>query len=555
MKFRDRLKLATQIMVGKSTGRDSLEFTNLLKFLGINPDGDGSALSEATYFACLKVLSEAMGKLPARVMRYNEQHGVRTARDHPLFRVIHDRPNPYMTATTFWSTLEFNRNHYGNAYVWIDGAGEKTRLWILPSDQVEVWWDDAKLLKDQPDIYYLFSGGGKYYRLGSEEVLHFKSSTTQDGLVGIAVKDQLKSTISGNIRSQKLVNKMYDSGFTAKAVLNYTGSLSDTNVKELVKLTEAYGKGELKNEGIENIIPIPVGFSLQPLNVKLADNQFVEVKQYSAMQIASAFGIKPYQIGDYTKSSYASAEAQQLSFYVDTLLYIVKQYEEELAYKLLTPDDLNNGVHIKFNVSVILRADLQTQINTLSTAVNSFLYTPNEARELLDKESLPGGDRLLGNGASIPVEYTGAQYTQQQSTEGEPVEPTDQEETPATPDELMKIIEALKAGKITYEQAVQILVLTLEFEDATARELLGSSEDYETPEPELTEPPETNTEGQTDEDEQIDEEVEETPENDESDDENEPQEPETNSEDEEQRKAGNQGPPGPDKPDERKGVK
>lgn len=555
MKFRDRLKLATQIMVGKSTGRDLLELTNLLKFLGINPDGDGSALSEATYFACLKVLSEAMGKLPARVMRYNEQHGVRTARDHPLFRVIHDRPNPYMTATTFWSTLEFNRNHYGNAYVWIDGAGEKTRLWILPSDQVEVWWDDAKLLKDQPDIYYLFSGGGKYYRLGSEEVLHFKSSTTQDGLVGIAVKDQLKSTISGNIRSQKLVNKMYDSGFTAKAVLNYTGSLSDPNVKELVKLTEAYGKGELKNEGIENIIPIPVGFSLQPLNVKLADNQFVEVKQYSAMQIASAFGIKPYQIGDYTKSSYASAEAQQLSFYVDTLLYIVKQYEEELAYKLLTPDDLNNGVHIKFNVSVILRADLQTQINTLSTAVNSFLYTPNEARELLDKESLPGGDRLLGNGASIPVEYTGAQYTQQQSTEGGPIEPTEPEETPATPDELMKIIEALKAGKITYEQAVQILVLTLEFEDATARELLGSSEDYETPEPEPTEPPETNAESQEETDEQIDEPNEEQPENNESGDENEPQEPETTSEDEEQRKAGNQGPPGPDKPDERKGVK
>ena len=153
-----------------------------------------------------------------------------------------------------------------------------------------------------------------------------------------------------------------------------------------------------------------MGFSLNPLNVKLADNQFVEVRQYTALQIASAFGIKPYQIGDYTKSSYASAEAQQLSFYVDTLLYIVKQYEEEISYKLLSRSEIDNGYHFKFNVAVILRADLATQINTLSTGVANFIYTPNEARAMLDLEAKDGGDRLLGNGSSIPVNMTGIQY-------------------------------------------------------------------------------------------------------------------------------------------------
>ena len=188
-----------------------------------------------------------------------------------------------------------------------------------------------------------------------------------DGIVGISVQDQLKATIEGGAKAQALINKMYDSGFTAKAVLQYTGSLSDDNVKSFVAGIESYAKGELKNEGIENIIPIPLGATLTPLNVKLADNQFIEVKQYTALQIASAFGIKPYQIGDYTKSSYASAEAQQLSFYVDTLLYIVKQYEEELTYKLLAPEECQQGYHFKFNIDVILRADFATKINTLST--------------------------------------------------------------------------------------------------------------------------------------------------------------------------------------------
>lgn len=387
-----------------------VEWQNLAAWLGI-ADTSEDALSEATYFACMKVLSEAIGKLPLKLLKHTDRDGVISARDHPLWRVVHDRPNPYMTSTVFWSTVEFNRNHYGNAYAWIEGAGNNTRLWILPSNDVEVWYDDARILADVPDIYYLYSGPSKLYYFGSEEILHFKGSNTLNGLVGISVQDQLKTTIKAGVKSQQLLNDMYDSGFTAKAVLQYTGSLSDDNAKAFVKGIENYAKGKLKAEGIENIIPIPIGSTLTPLNVKLADNQFIEVKQYTALQIASAFGIKPYQIGDYTKSSYASAEAQQLSFYVDTLLYIVKQYEEEITYKLLSDQDIRDGLYFKFNIDVILRADFATKINTLSTAVNSFLMTPNEARGKLDLERKDGGDRLLGNGASIPVEYTGSQYT------------------------------------------------------------------------------------------------------------------------------------------------
>lgn len=417
MNFSKRLSNAWKALTKSDS--QTIELNNLYKFLGIDPEGkDEGALSEATYFACMKVLSESMGKLPLKLLKYNDKNGVAVCRENPLYYPVHDRPNPYMTATTFWSTVEYNRNHYGNAYVWIRGAGKDMKLWILPSAQVTVYYDDAKVLADQPDVYYKYSHGGHNYLFGSEEILHFKTSNTLDGLVGISVREQLKTTIGGGVKSQRMLNKMYDSGFTAKAVLNYTGSLNDANVEELVRMTESYAKGGLKDKGIENIIPIPLGFSLNPLNVKLADNQFVEVRQYTALQIASAFGIKPSQIGDYTKSSYASAEAQQLSFLVDTLLYPIKQYEEEITYKLLSRDEIDNGLHFKFNIAVILRADLATQIDTLSKGVSNFIYTPNEARAFLDLEAKPGGDRLLGNGASIPVELTGIQY-EKESTNSE----------------------------------------------------------------------------------------------------------------------------------------
>ena len=408
MKLRDRTKAAVAAFRAKGASTsEQMTLNQLLDFLGVH-DTKGPALSEATYYACLKVLSEALGKLPLKLQQHTEGQGIRVAREHPYYRMLNERPNRYMTASTFWSTMELCRNHFGNGYAWIDTRDpQKPQLWPLDPRKVRVYYDNAGKLSDARDVYYQVTFPDGVVVLGSEEVLHVKSHNTIDGLVGVSVREQLAKTIQGNIKAQKMVNELYDSGMTAKTVLQYTGSLSDTNVQTLIKQIEDY---QLGKKGKGAAIPIPYGFTLTPLNMKLADSQFLEVKQYSALQIASAFGVKPYQVGDYTKSSYASAEAQQLSFLVDTLIFILKQYEEEIGYKLLSDTEEVAGYHAKFNTGVMLRADQKTQIETLSAAVSNFLLTPNEAREMLDRPAKDGGDQLLGNGASIPVQYTGAQY-------------------------------------------------------------------------------------------------------------------------------------------------
>lgn len=410
MKVFDRVKAAVSVLRGKGFSQYA-ELNNLLDFLGVDRSLRGGAQSEAVYFACRKVLAEAVGKLPLKIQQATPGQGIRVAREHPYYRMLNERPNRYMTASVFWSYMEDCRNDAGNAYAWIDTRNpHKPQLWPLDPKSVQVWYDNGCILADVPDVYYLVSTPKGVLTMGSEDVLHFKSHNTRDGLVGIPVREQLASTIQGNAKAQAYINKLYENGMTAKVVLQYTGSLNDANVEALREGIENYAKGDLK-KGLENVIPVPMGMSLTPLNLKLADSQFLEIKQYTALQIASAFGVKPYQIGDYSKSSYASAEAQQLSFLVDTLLFIVKQYEEEIGYKLLTDTEEAAGYHAKFNTAVILRADQQTQINTLSVAVSSFLMTPNEARERLDLPAKEGGDQLLGNGASIPVQFTGAQYT------------------------------------------------------------------------------------------------------------------------------------------------
>lgn len=419
MTILDRFRAASRAFRGKGMS-DPVSLDRLLEFLGVSKSTKADELSETVYYACRKVLSESVGKLPLKLQQYTPEHGIRAAREHPYYRMLNERPNRFMSASTFWNLMELGRLD-GNSYAWIDSRDpHRPQLWPIDPGAVQVWYDDACLLHEVPDIYYRVSTKRGVLVFGSEEILHFKSHDTLDGLVGIGVRERLASTIKGSAKAQEYLNRLYESGMTAKAVLQYTGGLKDANVQALTQGIEAYAKGEMKSKGIENIIPLPIGMTLQPLNLKLADSQFLEIKQYTALQIASAFGVKPYQVGDYTKSSYASAEAQQLSFLVDTLLYIVKQYEEEIAYKLLNDAEEAAGYHVKFNTGVILRADQRTQYETLRSAVSGFLLTPNEAREMLDKPARPGGDQLIGNGSTVPLTFVGKQYNTPQPAEDPP---------------------------------------------------------------------------------------------------------------------------------------
>ncbi len=406
MKIVDWFKKTLKIKNSLTVDMNSQTF---LQWLGIDPDTPRDKLSEATYFACMKILAESIGKLPLK-LHQNTENGVIKADGMTEYNLLKLRPNPYMTSSIFWSTVEMNREHYGNSYVWIERLGTKVQnLWIMPSEDVSILIDDVGLFGTKGKLWYRYADRktGKLYTFNSDEVLHFKTSMTFDGIVGMPVREILKHTVEGALESQKFMNNLYKSGLTGKAVLEYTGDLDQTAKDRLVKGFEEFSSGSA-NAG--KIIPVPLGMKLTPLNIKLTDSQFFELKKYSALQIAAAFGIKPNQINDYDKSSYASSEAQNLAFYTDTLLYPLKQYEEETTYKVLTNSQIKQGYFWRFNVGVILRADTRTQIESMSNAVQNGIMKPNEAREHLDMPADEYGDVLMANGNYIPLSMLGENY-------------------------------------------------------------------------------------------------------------------------------------------------
>lgn len=388
----------------------------LRQWLGIDDDiTTPKALSETTYFTCLKVLSETMGKMPLKLYK-EDATGGRVRAD--AVDVLLYRPNSVMTPSTFWSTMEANCQHYGNAYAWIQrdyGRGLKTgkiqtkAYWIMKSNCVTVYMDDVGIFGDRGRLYYQYNNpqNGEMAVFRQEDVLHIKNWLSWDGVMGLSVREILKSTIQGAGYSQRYLEKLYKSGLTASSVLQYTGDLDE---KLRTQLQKKYNELLTGAENAGKVVALPIGMKLEPLTYTLADAQYMELKKYSALQIAAAFGVKPNQINDYEKSSYSNSESQQLSFLIDTMMYRLNQYEQEINYKCLTDEQRAKGFVYKFNEKVLLRANMETQMQSITSAVQNGIYTPNEGRHLLDLPSMEGGDVLIVNGNYVPLTDVGAAY-------------------------------------------------------------------------------------------------------------------------------------------------
>jgi len=395
-----------------------------LEILGIEPGElnlkGKNALKEATVFACIRILADAVGKLPLKI--YQDKDGKQGEVNHYLTPLLKIRPNPWMSARDFKKALEVQRLVHGNAYAWLDietrgkNAGRVKGIYPLDSPRVEIWIDDIGLLPGKGKMWYVFTDNrGQQYKIKPDEMLHFKGLTF-DGIVGMTPLEKLKDTVENAGAASKFLNNSFKTGMQTKGIIHYVGDLSPAAEKTFREKFEQMSSG-LKNANRVSLLPI--GYQFQPLSLKMTDAQFLENTELTIRQIAAAFGVKMHQLNELTRATHTNVEHQQREFYIDTLMDILTGYEQELTYKLFTQRELDEGYYIKFNVNAILRADPKTRYEGYRIAIQSGFLTPNEVRSLEELEPKEGGDRLLINGNMMPIEMAGEAYKKNNQRGGE----------------------------------------------------------------------------------------------------------------------------------------
>ncbi|WJQ11119.1 phage portal protein [Geobacillus stearothermophilus] len=404
----------------------SLNDPALLDFLGISPGEVNvygkNALKEATVYACIKILAESLSKLPLKIYREDE-NGVNKAAKHYLYKLLKLRPNPYMSASDFAKCNETQRNIYGNAYVNIetDEKGRIVGFWPIDAGKVRIWIDDIGLFSSKNHIWYEVDVGTERRKLMPNELLHFKSGVTLDGIVGVPPLDYLRATVENAAAAGRFINNFYKQGLQVKGIVQYVGDLNPEAQKKFREKFEEMSSG-LKNS--HRIALMPIGYEFKPISLTMSDAQFLENTELTIRQIATAFGIKMHQLNDLSRATHTNVAEQQRQFYVDTLLPILTMYEQEMTYKLFLDSELDAGYYVKFNVDSILRADIKTRYEAYAIGIQNGFLEPDEARAKEDLPPRPGGNQLIVNGNYIPLTMVGQQYMKgggdsgQSSTEG-----------------------------------------------------------------------------------------------------------------------------------------
>ena len=126
---------------------------------------------------------------------------------------------------------------------------------------------------------------------------------------------------------------------------------------------------------------------------KPVDMADLEAREKINEQVCLAFQISPENIGFRTGTNSNISAYKEKLWNVELLPYLVA-FEE--ALNLTLPEAVGEpDCYIKANLDAKLRGTMETQYQALSTATGRPFMTTDEARELLDRPKLPGGDQLI----------------------------------------------------------------------------------------------------------------------------------------------------------------
>lgn len=323
-----------------------------------------SAMQMTAVYSCVRILSEAVASLPLHVYLRTDT-GTEKAIEHPLYKVLHDEPNPEMTSFVFRETMMTHLLLWGNAYAQIirNGKGEVLGLYPLMPDRMKVDRDD------KGQIYYEYfvsdsdAGTEKQGRvkLNQSDVLHIPGLGF-DGLVGYSPIAMAKNAIGMAIATEEYGAKFFANGATPSGILEYPGTVKDPEA-----MRESWSKGF--SGGNSHKIAI--------------------------LEEGMKYTLDPW----------------------------VARWEQSIVRSLFTEEE-KKKYYVKFNVDGLLRGDYQSRMNGYAIGRQNGWMSANDIRELENLDRIPseeGGDLYLINGNMLPLNRAGA-FAGDEGKEKEPNE-------------------------------------------------------------------------------------------------------------------------------------
>ena len=344
-----------------------------------------TALRFTAVFAAIKLLAENIAGLPKSVMIRTKDGGYVPAEDHPVYTLLHDRPNGYMNVFTFWFVMLAWMLGKGNAIsVQLYDKGKPIAMHPVYPDWVKVAFVNGEKIYvvKSPDKDFEFLNGTYL----EHEVLHFMFFTF-DGIWGVDPISYNAAAIGEGIAAQKFTADYFRTGGAIKGTLETDQSLGDDDYDRFMKHWQATA-----SNGSTPLLEY--GFKYKAINLSPEASQLIQAKVFSIDDIARIFGVPPHMLAELSHATFSNIEHQTIQFVQYSLRPIVKRIEDEMERKFFSGADLGK-YSIKFSLDGLLRGDTQARSAYYHNAILDGYMSRNEVRRMEGLENAEGLDILL----------------------------------------------------------------------------------------------------------------------------------------------------------------
>ena len=121
------------------------------------------------------------------------------------------------------------------------------------------------------------------------------------------------------------------------------------------------------------------------------DPKVFEAEQITIKKVASVFSIPVGKL--WGTENYSSAEEADLVYLKDTILPLIRMYEQAFSKGLLTKKERYEGYSIKFSMNGYARANMGSRGEFYQKGLRNGWFSDNEIREWEDMPPYEGGDR------------------------------------------------------------------------------------------------------------------------------------------------------------------
>ncbi len=378
------------------------------------PVNETTALGVGAVVACVQILAVMTAKLPIYLYRSSKTGPVEITK-HPAIRLVSGVPSELHTGFELRSLMQTGIGLGGNGYarVYRDSTYEPRAMqWLKPCDV-----NPNLIARPNGESWVRYEIKGQSETLTRADIVHVRSPLCLDGIRGMSPVRMLRESIGTSLSQTQKAGTLMKNG------TNFPGYITHPALPKKDQLDDLRAEWDRTTTGAGSGRPpiLTGGMDFKQTNgMSMVDAQFVESRRMELHEIARHYGIPAFMVDSTATSTWgAGIEQQMLGFMNLSLDSWLVNWEQCLAFTLLTSEEIAKGFYFRFdrdqlaNVAPATRAQFYTAMRTMG------VYSPNDIRRKEDESLISakdGGDTYGNPNTSAPGKAPAAK------TEPEPAE-------------------------------------------------------------------------------------------------------------------------------------